>query len=119
MVWQFNENIPIYRQVVTQLRGKIISGEYKPGEYLPTVRCLSEEAKINPNTVQRAFHELEKMGLAVCFSTSGRKVTTDMAVIQEQRKAAAKELADYAVQAAKEIGMSAKELADMLCERKA
>lgn len=118
MVWQFNENVPVYRQVVTKLRGKIICGEYKPGEYLPTVRCLAEEAKINPNTAQRALHLLEDMGLAVCHSTSGRTVTTDTAVIEKQRKDAAKELADYAVQAAKEIGLSAKELADMLCERK-
>lgn len=118
MVWQFNENIPIYRQVITKLRGKILCGEFKPGEYLPTVRCLSEEANINPNTAQRALHMLEDMGLAVCYSTSGRKVTTDTAVIEEQRKIAARELADYVSQAAEEIGMSIEELTEMLCERK-
>ncbi len=118
MVWQFNENVPVYRQVVTKLRGKILCGEFKPGEYLPTVRCLADEAKINPNTAQRALHILEDMGLAVCYSTAGRKVTTDNAVIEEQRKVAARELVSYVSQAAEEIGLSAEALTEMLCERK-
>ena len=63
MVWRFDENLPIYRQVVMTLRGAILRGEYKPGETLPTVRALAEEAGINPNTAQRALSSLEDMGI--------------------------------------------------------
>ena len=114
MVWQFDENFPIYRQVVMRLKGAILRGEFGPGEKLPTVRFLAAEAGINPNTAQRALSKLEDMGLAICISTSGRRVTRDMKVIERQRKIAAEELAEYTSKAAKEIGLTPKELADML-----
>lgn len=117
MVWQFNENFPIYRQVISKMRGAILCGEFKPGESLPTVRALAEAANINPNTAQRALHMLEDMGLAICYSTSGRKVTTDLEIIEAQRKIAAEELADYVYIAAKENGISIEKLTAMLCER--
>lgn len=117
MVWQFSENLPIYRQVIMSLRGAILRGEYKPGDTLPTVRALAESAGINPNTAQRALSSLEEMGLAICYSTAGRKVTTNPEAIEFQRKKAAAELAAYAARAAKEMGLAPEELAAMLCEK--
>lgn len=117
MVWRFDENLPIYRQVVMTLRGAILRGEFKPGDTLPTVRALAEEAGINPNTAQRALSSLEDMGLAVCYSTAGRKVTTNPEAIEIQRKKAASDLVAYAARAAKDMGLAPKELAAMLCEK--
>lgn len=117
MVWRFDENLPIYRQVVMTLRGAILRGEFKPGETLPTVRALADEAGINPNTAQRALSSLEDMGLAICYSTAGRKVTTNPEAIEFQRKKAASDLVAYATRAAKDIGLAPEELAAMLCAK--
>ena len=117
MVWQFDENFPIYRQVINRLRGAILSGELKPGEALPTVRALSTDSGINPNTAQRALSSLETMGLAVCYSTSGRKVTTKTENIETQRKAATRDLVEFTIKSAKEIGLTPEEFAALLCEK--
>ena len=117
MVWRFDENLPIYRQVVMTLRGAILRGEYKPGETLPTVRALAEEAGINPNTAQRALSSLEDMELAVCYSTAGRKVTTKPEAIERQRNKAASDLVAYVLRSANDIGIAPEELAAMLCEK--
>ena len=65
MQWTFRDDAPIYLQLIEQLRLKIVSGEYPPGCRLPGVREPAAEAGINPNTVQRAMAELERMGLAI------------------------------------------------------
>ena len=114
MVWQFDENFPIYRQVINRLRGDILSGVIKPGETLPTVRCLASEAGINPNTAQRALSSLESMGLAVCYSTAGRKVTTKQENIEMQRKKAVEDLVEFTKKSAKEIGLTPEEFAALL-----
>ena len=73
----FDNERPIYVQLVEQIRLKIVSGEYKKNEKLPSVRDFAVEAKANPNTVQRALVELEKEGLIYTESTSGKFVTND------------------------------------------
>ncbi len=56
-------HVPIYRQIVEQLCRAIESGVYRPGEALPSQRVLAAEARVNPNTVQRAFDELVREGV--------------------------------------------------------
>ena len=63
MKWTFENGIPIYLQILGLLRTEIASGAYPPGGRLPTVRELALEAGVNPNTMQRAFSELERDGL--------------------------------------------------------
>ena len=63
MNWQFDNNLPIYTQIVYKYRLAIASGEMKPGEKLAAVREIAFEASVNPNTMQRAFQELERLGL--------------------------------------------------------
>lgn len=56
-------NIPIYRQIVTQVRDAIDAGIYRAGEALPSLRALALEIRVNPNTVQRAYEELDREGV--------------------------------------------------------
>ena len=63
MSWEFQDHLPIYAQLMDTLKRRIVTGRYLPGEKLPSVRELAAEAGINPNTVQRAFSELEREGL--------------------------------------------------------
>ena len=55
----YSSGIPVYRQIIDQIRFGIASGQLKPGEQLPTVRALAVELKVNLNTVSKAYKELE------------------------------------------------------------
>ena len=63
MPWNLNSDRPIFLQIVERIQMDIISGKYKPGDKLPSVRELAAEAAVNPNTMQKAFSELERTGL--------------------------------------------------------
>ena len=74
---EFDNNIPIYIQLVEQLKIDIISEKLKSGERLPSVREFALQTKVNPNTVQKAFVELEDLKLIHTERTNGRFVTDD------------------------------------------
>ncbi len=96
MNFSFDNNLPIYVQLVDELKKYIVSGEIKPGEKLMSVRDLANVAKVNPNTMQKALVELENAGLLYTERTSGRFVTKDINKIAEIKNAYAKKLAqDY------------------------
>ena len=95
MQWQFSNEMPIYSQLVEQIKIGIVSGMFPPGERLPSVRDLATEAGVNPNTMQRAMTELERDGLVYSQRTAGRFVTEDHAVI----KAAKRDLAQRHIHA--------------------
>jgi DNA-binding transcriptional regulator YhcF (GntR family) len=86
MSWQFSADRPIYSQLVEHLSICIIKGKYTAGDRLPSVRDLAAEAKVNPNTMQRALAELENMGLVYAERTSGRYVTEDTQKIQSTKE---------------------------------
>jgi GntR family transcriptional regulator len=75
---QFNldakSGVPIYRQIQDQIRYGIGSGKLLPGEQLPTVRALAVELKVNPNTVIKAYTELERQGVLTTEQGSGTYV---------------------------------------------
>lgn len=68
---------PIYEQVVAQLEMHIQLGSFSQDQALPSVRSLSLELGVNPNTLQKAYAELERRGLCVSVPGSGRYVTAD------------------------------------------
>jgi GntR family transcriptional regulator len=58
-----DSHVPVFLQIVEQLRSSIAAGVYRAGEGLPSLRVLSTDLRVNPNTVQRAFDELCRQGL--------------------------------------------------------
>lgn len=82
MAWEFKPDRPIYSQLIEQIKIRIVSGVYKPGEKLQSVRDLAAEASVNPNTMQKALSELEQNGLLYSQRTSGRFVTEDEDMIK-------------------------------------
>ena len=90
MSWEFQDHLPIYAQLMDTLKRRIITGRYLPGEKLPSVRELAAEAGINPNTVQRAFSELEREGLIYTQRATGKYVTGNADEIKSARQALAK-----------------------------
>ncbi len=80
MKFHLREDRPIYQQLVTTIADAIVRGELRPGDRLPSQREVAAEAKVNPNTVQRAFMELERMG----WSETRRGEGTFVKVTEEQ-----------------------------------
>ncbi|MBA4347742.1 MAG: GntR family transcriptional regulator [Clostridiales bacterium] len=68
---------PIYEQIIDQTQRLIASGILKEGDQLPSVRALSQELSVNPNTLQKAYSELERRGLCVSAPGNGRFVTAE------------------------------------------
>ena len=92
MNFKFDNNIPIYIQLVEQLKIYIISGKILPGDRLPSVRDLALDTKVNPNTMQKALTELEEQKLIYTERTNGKYITEDKELIEKIRKEYADEL---------------------------
>ena len=79
----FNNSVPIYLQIVSEIKKQIVSGKLIPGERIPSVRELSLTYKVNPNTMQKALIELEENGLIKTERTNGKFVTEDEKIINK------------------------------------
>ena len=77
---------PIWQQLTEQLARRIITGAYPLGSRFPAVRELAAEAGVNPNTMQRALAELERLELIRTQRTAGRTVTEDLARIEREKR---------------------------------
>ena len=83
MQWQIQGDSPIYIQLLEQIKLGIISGVLPAGSRLPSVRDLAAEAKVNPNTMQKALDELGREGLVFSQRTSGRFITEDRQLLDQ------------------------------------
>lgn len=96
MTWDLRTDRPIYLQLSEQITQRIIAGQYPPGERLPSVRDLAQDAGVNPNTMQRALAELERTGMVFSQRTSGRFITEDTEMLDEVRdKLAIKQIEEF------------------------
>ena len=84
MNWNIRNDAPVYTQLVDQIARAIILGQFPPGGRLPSVREFAADAGVNPNTMQRAFAELERLELIRTQRTAGRTVTEDIARIEQE-----------------------------------
>ena len=110
MALTFDEKSPIYLQIAYRVKLKIASKELSMGQQLLPVREFAQEAGVNPNTVQRAFQELEKEGLVYSARTSGRFVTEDEKLIDQKRHEIAQSLMKNFVTEMAAIGFSSAEI---------
>lgn len=104
MAWILDTDRPIYTQLVERIQMLIVSGIYKPGDKLPSVRDFAAQASVNPNTMQKAFAELERNGLIITQRTNGRTVTEDSEMINQIRKDLAQEHVNSFFAKMKELG---------------
>ncbi len=110
MAWEFSKDKPIYMQIIENIQMSIISGEFKAGDKLLPVREMAAMAAVNPNTMQRALQELEKMGLVFSKRTSGRFITEDTHMVEELKENFAKrQIIDF-YEKMKSIGLTKQEI---------
>lgn len=116
MNYEFDNNIPIYIQLVERLKIDIISGKLKPGDRLPSVRDYALSLKVNPNTMQKALAELEEIKLIFTERTNGKFVTSDQKLIDKFKEKYANELSNKYFLGMQSIGFNKKETINYLKE---
>ncbi len=115
-MWQMDSNRPIYIQLVERITREIIAGKYQPGEKMPTVRELAEAARVNPNTMQKAFSQLEQEGMLYTDRTVGRYVTGDRERIKAKGRTLALQLGEGFLVDMRSLGLSEAEIIEILKE---
>ena len=115
MSWEFDRDRPIYAQLVEQLQRAIVSGAYAPGAKIPSVRELAGQLAINPNTIQRAYRELESEGYILSVAGKGSFVTQVDRLAEQQKKEALNAFR-AAAQRLRALGLSAEALASLLTQ---
>lgn len=118
MEYQFDNDKPIYLQMVELIKTEIISGRLKSGEKIPSVRELAVQAKVNPNTVQKALAELERCGLIYTERTNGKFVIENQSIIQTHRDEVINEKVESFLKNMIYIGVSENEIREYLDSKK-
>lgn len=118
MEYQFDNDKPIYLQMVELIKTEIISGRLKCGEKIPSVRELAVQAKVNPNTVQKALAELERCGLIYTERTNGKFVTENKSIIKAYRDGIINEKVESFFKDMIHIGVSEDEIREYLDSKK-
>ncbi|BDG37046.1 GntR family transcriptional regulator [Saccharococcus caldoxylosilyticus] len=86
MAGEFDTTKPIYMQIMEKINKKIVRNEWKAGDKLPSVREMAVQTGVNPNTIQRTYSELERMGIVETRRGQGTFVTENVEVIERLRE---------------------------------
>ena len=106
----YRDRRPIYEQLVGNVCEMILRGVLQPDEQLPSVRALASELGINPNTIQKAYTELERRGLVYSSPGRGSFVSSDSGKLTEEARAHAMEAFARAATEVKRTGISREEM---------
>lgn len=113
IILDYRDTRPLYEQIVDKFQTLIIKGVLEPNSRMPSVRSLAVELSINPNTIQRAYSELERTGFIYTVKGRGNFVAYDDSLKEVRRREVFEKL-DTLKREALELGMTAKELSDRL-----
>ena len=110
-----NNGIPIYKQIADSFRNDILTGKFKQGEYLPSIRELARDLRISVITTMKAYEQLEIEGLVTASQGKGFYVNAqDSEMLKEQHLRKVEEALSEAIEAARIAGMSRNELKNTL-----
>lgn len=109
IIINYKDRRPIYEQVVEKFKELIIKGALEPNGQLPSVRSLAMELSINPNTIQRAYAELERQGYIYSVKGKGSFITADDLLSQQKRNEVYQELGRIVLEG-KRIGITEEDL---------
>lgn len=112
----FNGTKPIYMQIMDLIKRDIATKTFKEGEKLPSVREMSEKLKVNPNTTQRAYQELEREGYTFTQRGMGTFVTNDEEKIVTLKNEIAKDVIEGFIDGMRSIGFSKTQMLSILSE---
>jgi GntR family transcriptional regulator len=110
----FDESKPIYLQIMDEIKRSISRGELKEGDKVPSVREFAQKLGVNPNTVARAYMELEREGILVTKRGQGTFVSDDREMIRSIREDLIRKSFDTFLSELKELGISKEEIRKIL-----
>lgn len=111
---KLNNRDPVYLQIVRYFKEKIAIGEFEPGDEIPSRRELAGRMKINPNTAQRAYKEMEEQGLIYTEKNLPSKITTDKKTLGMVREELLVQAVDTFVTSVRAINVPVDELLDLV-----
>ncbi|MDF2662771.1 MAG: GntR family transcriptional regulator [Paenibacillus sp.] len=109
---EFNQKEPIYAQIIDDIKFKFMNGTYKPGQEIPSRRELARSLGVNPNTIQRAYREMEDMNLIVTARGQGSFMTSDTGMLDSLREEALNASVGHCVGMMRSFGKSDDEIMD-------
>lgn len=117
MELKFDDKVPIYIQVMNLIKLDIVTKKLLGGDKLPSVRELSASLKVNPNTIQRTYQELEREGITYTQRGMGTFVSEDEELIIKLKKEMAEETISSFLEGMKNLGFTAKEILEIIEEK--
>lgn len=112
----FDAAQPIYRQIIDDFKKKMIRGELKNGDRIPSQREYAEMAQVNPNTVQRAYREMEAMHMVETLRGQGTFVSADQEMLARMKEEMAQSILNYFISEMNALGYQPSDLIRMLEE---
>ncbi|MCG7335931.1 GntR family transcriptional regulator [Sporosarcina sp. ACRSM] len=106
---KFNNRDPVYVQVIRHFKEQIARGTFEPGQEIPSRRELANQLKINPNTAQRAYKEMEEQGLIFTEGNLPSRITKDEQTLKMVREELILEAVDTFVQSVRSINVPVQE----------
>ncbi len=114
------DGMPVYKQIISQVKYMLGAGRLRPGDEMPSVRALARQLLVNPNTVARAYRDLESMGLLISRQGVGTYVTdTGSPLARREKLRILGERADALLAEARQLGFGLDEIKDLLDRRDA
>ncbi|UPK45088.1 GntR family transcriptional regulator [Paenibacillus pabuli] len=113
---EFDNNLPIYLQIMQYIKRQIVTGTLKAGDKIPSVRELAAELQINPNTIQRTFQELEREEVVETKRGLGRYVTSEESKIMTIKKEMASELLERFLTGMQELGIEEQDIVNIVAD---
>ncbi|MBF2562143.1 GntR family transcriptional regulator [Listeria welshimeri] len=113
----FHADKPIYSQISDWMKKQMITGEWKGDDKLPSVREMGVMLSVNPNTVSRAYQELERAGYIYAKRGMGSFVTSDKAIFEQLKKELAEEITDRFLEETRSIGLDNEAAIELLTKR--
>lgn len=107
---EFDDKMPIYLQIMDRIKMDIVTQKLKANDKLPSVREMSTILKVNPNTLQRAYQELERLGIVYTQRGMGTFVGERDTMVDELKQEMAREVMDSFILRMKRLGFSEQEI---------
>lgn len=113
----YDKSKAIYKQIIEDFQKQLIRGTLNPGDKIPSQRDYALKVSVNPNTVQRAYQELERIGLTETIRGQGTFVKADTAMISEIRQEMANDILDRFFGEMNSLGYSQEQITEILDRR--
>jgi len=117
MKLEYDASKPIYEQIIDKIKKMLVRGELEPGDKLPSQRKMAKKAEVNPNTIQRAYREMENMDLVETKRGLGTFIKEDDKIINDISEEMAKKTVEKFINEMKSLSFDEKEVLQIVEEK--